>query len=65
MGGECSTHDMKNVYNIVVEKPEAENHSEDLGVDRRIILEWIVGKQGGKMWIGFIWLRVGPSGAFL
>jgi hypothetical protein len=25
------------------------------GVDGRIILEWILGKYGGRMWIGFIW----------
>jgi hypothetical protein len=41
------------------------NHSEDLGVDERIILEWIVGKYGGKMWIGCMWLRIGTSGEFL
>jgi hypothetical protein len=27
-------------------------HSEDIGVDGRIILEWIVGKEGGKAWSG-------------
>jgi len=25
-------------------------HSKDLGVDGKIILEWILGKQSGKMW---------------
>jgi hypothetical protein len=25
------------------------DHSEGLGVDRRTILEWIIGKQGGKV----------------
>jgi hypothetical protein len=28
---------------------------------RKIILEWILGKQGGKMWTGCIWLRIGAS----
>jgi hypothetical protein len=27
-------------------------YSEDLGVDRRIMLEWILGKYGGKVGIG-------------
>jgi hypothetical protein len=25
---------------------------------RKIILEWIFGKKDGKVWIGFIWLRI-------
>jgi len=29
-------------------------HSEDLGVDESMILEWILGKQGGKVWSGCI-----------
>jgi hypothetical protein len=32
----------------------------DLGVDERIILIWLFRKQGVKMWIGLIWLRIGP-----
>jgi hypothetical protein len=36
--------------------------SEDLVVDGTIILEWILGKLGGKMWTGFIWFRIGNSG---
>jgi hypothetical protein len=33
---------------------------EDLGVDGKVILEWIVGT--GLDWTEFIWLRIGPSG---
>jgi hypothetical protein len=36
-----------------------------LGVDRKIILEWILGKQVGKVWTGSIWLRIGTSGGLL
>jgi hypothetical protein len=36
-------------------------HSEDLGVDWEMIIKWIFEKQGGKLWIGFIWLRIGTS----
>jgi hypothetical protein len=35
---------------------------EDLGVIGRIILEWILEKQGGSVWDGFIWFRIETSG---
>jgi hypothetical protein len=41
------------------------NHSEDLGIDWRIILEWILKKQVGRVWTGFIWLRTGISSGVL
>jgi hypothetical protein len=31
---------------------------ENLGVDGRILLEWILGKQGGKKWNECMWLRI-------
>jgi hypothetical protein len=34
-------------------RPEGKDHLEDLGVGGRIILEWILGKYGGKVWTGF------------
>jgi hypothetical protein len=39
--------------------------SEDLGVDRTIILDWILEKYCGKLWIGCISLRIGASGGIL
>jgi len=41
------------------------DHSEDLGVERRIILECILGKKCRELWTGFIWLRVGTTGGLL
>jgi hypothetical protein len=41
------------------------NNSEELSVDRKIILEWIFGKWDGKVWIGCIWLRTGTGGDIL
>jgi hypothetical protein len=35
---------MRNAGNILVGKPEGKKHTEDLGVDGNIILEWILGK---------------------
>jgi hypothetical protein len=41
------------------------HYSANLGVDGTIISEWALEKYGGKLWIGFIWLRVGASGRLL
>jgi hypothetical protein len=38
---------------------------EDLGRDRKTILEWILGKWSGKVWTGFVWLRMGTIGGLL
>jgi hypothetical protein len=32
---------------------------------QKIIIESITGKQGGKVWTGYIWLRIGTSGRIL
>jgi hypothetical protein len=37
-------------------------HSEDLGIDARIILEDFLLKLSRKLWTGYIWLRIGISG---
>jgi hypothetical protein len=36
-------------------------HLEDLGVDRKIILKWILEKESGKLWTGCIWFRTEAS----
>jgi hypothetical protein len=33
--------------------------------DWKIILAWFLGKKGGKLFTGFIWLRIGSSGGLL
>lgn len=38
------------------------DHFEDLYLDGRIILKQILKKQCGKVWAGFIWLRIGTGG---
>jgi hypothetical protein len=37
-------------------------HFEDLVVDGRIILKWILNKSVGRSWTELIWLRIGRSG---
>jgi hypothetical protein len=41
------------------------DHSEDLGVDGKIVLELILRKCGRKVWSGFIWLRIGTNDGLL
>jgi hypothetical protein len=48
---------MKNALKFWLESLQGGDYSEDLGVDWRIILKWIR-KQGGRVWTGFIWLKV-------
>jgi len=43
--------EVSNSYKFLVGNPEG-----------KITLEWILGKQGGKAWIRFIWFRIGTSG---
>jgi hypothetical protein len=40
--------DMRNTYNILVGNPRRRGHSEDTGVDGKLISSWILRKQGGN-----------------
>jgi hypothetical protein len=64
-GGEARLRDVRNAHNILVGKLEGGDHLEDLSVVEKIILDWISGKEGGNLWIGFIWLRIGTSSRLL
>jgi hypothetical protein len=44
---------MRNAYSFLVRKPE------DPGIYGKVILEWILGKYGRKLWTGSIWLSTG------
>jgi hypothetical protein len=43
-----------NAYKNWSEDLKGTDHSEDLGVDGKIILEWILWKYRGKFWTEFI-----------
>jgi hypothetical protein len=57
--------EMRNAYNILVKNLQERDHLENKDVDRRIILEKILRKYGGKLWTGFMWLRLATSGGAL
>jgi hypothetical protein len=48
-------------HEILVGKHEGSRPFGRLGVDGRIILKWMLRKLCGKVWTGFIWLRIGAS----
>jgi hypothetical protein len=56
---------MRNAYDVLLGKSERKNHWVDLGVDGKVIFEWILGKSFGKTWTGCVWLRLGGSSGVL
>jgi hypothetical protein len=48
-----------------LENLRGKDHSEDLEVGGKIILECVLEKYGGKVWTGCIWIRIGTSGGLL
>jgi hypothetical protein len=62
----CSTTgEKRNVYRLLVGKPEGKRL---LGKPRHsgwIILRWILERQYGVLWTGLVWLRTGTVGELL
>jgi hypothetical protein len=48
-----------------LESLKGRNHVEDLGVDGRIVKNWILGKLVLRVWVGLIWLRMGTGDGIL
>jgi hypothetical protein len=56
----------KNVYKVLVGKPEGKNHLKDQGVDGRMGLKWTLGRSAGRgVRSGFTWLRIGTVSVLL
>ena len=55
----------RNACRILVGKGEGKKPLGRSGVGGRMILKWILKEYFGRVWIGFIWLRIGTSGRML
>jgi hypothetical protein len=54
-----------NAYILLGRKPNEKKLFGKLDIDGRIILKWILKKQGGSSWTDFIWPIIGTSGGLL
>jgi hypothetical protein len=61
MGRTCGTHGKRFWWGDLMER----NNLEDLGVDERIILKWILKKSDGESWTGLLWLKIGTGDRLL
>jgi hypothetical protein len=55
----------RNVYRVLVGKPEGKGHLKDQGVDGRMGSKWTFGRWVAGVWSGFTWLRIGIIGGLL
>jgi hypothetical protein len=56
---------VRNAHIILVGSLKEGDHLEDLGLDGRIILKWILRKQGWRVYIGLFELRIKTAGGLL
>jgi hypothetical protein len=41
------------------------DHMENLGIDGKVILGWMLRRWGRRVWTGFIWIGIETSGRLL
>jgi hypothetical protein len=50
---------------FLLENLKGRDLTEDLAMNWKVILKWILDKHDRKMWTGFIWLKIETSGGLL
>jgi len=48
-----------------LENQKRRDYFVDMGVEGKVTLQWILGKYGWRVSIGFIWFRIGTNGGLL
>jgi hypothetical protein len=64
-GNVASIGERRDVYRVLVGKPEGKNHMGDQRIDERIILRCIFRKWDVGVWTGSSCLRIGTGGGHL
>jgi len=65
MGGACSSYGAEVHIRFWLGDLRERDKLQDLGVDGRIILKWLLKQWDVGAWTGFIWLRIGTGGRLL
>jgi hypothetical protein len=65
MDGACNTYRERSTFRVLVEKPPRKGPLENLSVDGRIILKWILIKSVRRTCTGLKWLRIWARCGFL
>jgi hypothetical protein len=50
---------------VLVGKSDVKSYLDDVDIDGKIILKWILKKWNWEAWAGLIWLRTGTGGGSL
>jgi hypothetical protein len=50
--------EMIHVYRILMGRLKERDHLEDLGIDKKMLLKWMINTVDGKVQIGFFWVRI-------
>jgi hypothetical protein len=64
MGGACNTREVNDEYKMLIENPEAKQLW-NVGVNWKIILQWILSKYGVKVWLDLTSSGQGHMEAFV